>query len=115
MRVVPVLVNHYQKSDKIPYHIALGFAAYLAFMRVQKEQDGKYFGESNGKSYPITDDLAHFFYGLKNSIPADLWISTILNNTDLWGTDLTLFPGFLAAVEQGYEVIMADGALAAMK
>lgn len=115
MRVVPVLVNHYQKSDKIPYHIALGFAAYLAFMRVQKEQDGKYFGELNGKSYPITDDLAHFFYGLKNSIPADLWVNTILNNTDLWGTDLTLFPGFLAAVEQNYDVIVADGALAAMQ
>lgn len=115
MRVVPVLVHHYQKSDKIPYHIALGFAAYLAFMRVEKEQDGKYFGELNGKSYPITDDLAHFFYGLKNSIPADLWVNTILNNTDLWGTDLTLLPGFLVAVQQGYDVIIAHGALAAMQ
>lgn len=115
MRVVPVLVNHYQKSDKIPYHIALGFAAYLAFMRVQKEQDGKYFGELNGKSYPITDDLAHFFYGLKNSIPADLLVNTILNNTDLWGTDLTLFPEFLATVQQDYDSILADGALAAME
>ncbi|MGI4020759.1 MAG: tagaturonate reductase [Janthinobacterium lividum] len=111
MRVVPVLLNHYQKSDQIPYHIALGFAAYLAFMRVQKEEGGKYFGELNGKSYPITDDLAHFFYGLKNSIPADLWAHTILNNTDLWGTDLTLLPGFLATVQQNYEAINEQGVL----
>lgn len=115
MRVVPVLVNHYQKSDKIPYHIALGFAAYLAFMRVQKEENGKYFGELNCKSYPINDDQAHYFYAYKNSIPADLWVSTVLNNTDLWGTDLTLFPGFLAAVEQDYNVIIAEGALKAME
>ncbi|MGI4805147.1 MAG: tagaturonate reductase [Janthinobacterium lividum] len=111
MRVVPVLINHYQKSYKIPYRIALGFAAYLTFMRVQKEQDGKYFGEFNGKSYPITDDLAHFFYGPKNSIPADLWVSTILNNTDLWGIDLTLFPGFLATVEQEFVAINEQGVL----
>lgn len=111
MRVVPVLLNHYKKSDKIPYHIALGFAAYLVFMRVQKEQDGKYFGELNGKSYPITDDLAHFFYGLKNSIPADLWVNTILNNTDLWGTDLTLLPGFEDAVEENYTALNEQGVL----
>lgn len=115
MRVVPVLIHHYQKSDKIPYHIALGFAAYLAFMRVQKEENGKYFGELNGKSYPITDDLAHFFYGLKNSIPADLWVNTILNNTELWGTDLTLFPGFLAIVKQEYDAINEQGVLKAIE
>ncbi len=111
MRVVPVLLNHYQKSDKIPYYIALGFAAYLAFMRVQKEEGGKYYGELNGKGYPVTDNLAHFFYGLKNSIPADMWINTVLNNTDIWGTDLTLLPGFENAVEENYTAINEQGVL----
>lgn len=115
MRVLPVLLNHYQKSDEIPQRIALGFAAFLRFVQVQKEENGKYFGELNGKSYPVNDDKAHYFYGLKNSIPADLWVYTILSNTDLWGTDLTLLPGFLDAVEQYYGVIIADGALVAIK
>ncbi len=115
MRVLPVLLNHYQKSDEIPQRIALGFAAFLRFVQVQKEENGKYFGELNGKSYPVNDDKAHYFYGLKNSIPADLWVYTILSNTDVWGTDLTLLPGFLDAVEADYNVIITDGALAAIK
>ncbi len=115
MRVVPVLLNHYKKSDEVPVRIALGFAAYLRFMQVENEEGGKYYGNLNGATYPVNDDLAHYFYALKNSIPADIWVYTILNNTELWGTDLTLLPGFLVAVQQGYDVIIAHGALAAMQ
>ncbi len=114
MRVVPVLLKHYQKSDQVPARIALGFAAYLRFMQVEKEQGGKYFGEANGATYPINDDLAHYFYGIKNSIPSDIFVYTILNNTELWGTDLTLLPGFLSAVQQFYTVIASEGALKAI-
>lgn len=115
MRIVPVLLNHYKNSDKVPAHIALGFAAYLRFVQVEQEEGGKYFGELNGKRYPVTDDLAHFFYSLKNSIPADLWVNTILNNTDLWGTDLTLLPGFEDAVTKNREAINLEGALKAIE
>lgn len=114
MRVVPVLLNYYKKSDQVPAHIALGFAAYLAFMQIQKEEGGKYYGELNGKTYPINDDLAHYFYGLKNSIPSDIFAYTILSNTELWGTDLTLLPGFLSAVQQDYATIAKQGALQAI-
>jgi tagaturonate reductase len=115
MRVVPVLLNHYNKSQEVPARIALGFAAYLRFMQVTKEEGGKYFGEANGKSYPVNDDLAHYFYGIKNSIPTDIYAYTILNNTELWGTDLTLLPGFLLAVEQGFATISNAGALKAIE
>ncbi|MVN20075.1 tagaturonate reductase [Mucilaginibacter arboris] len=113
MRVVPVLVKHYQKSDQIPARIALGFAAYIAFMQVQKEENGKFYGGVNGKSYPVNDDQARFFYDLKNSIPADILTYTILNNTELWGTDLTLLPGFEDAVQQYFAKITSEGALKA--
>lgn len=111
MRVVPVLLNHYQYSDHVPLQIALGFAAYLTFMQVQKEEGGKYYGELNGKSYPINDDQARYFYGLKNSIPADILTYTILSNTELWGTDLTLLPGFENAVRQDYDAMQKQGVL----
>ena len=40
MRVMPVLLRHYQRHTTPPVHIALGFAAYLLFMRgVKKVQD----------------------------------------------------------------------------
>lgn len=114
MRVVPLLLNHYQKTDKIPAHMALGFAAYIAFMQVKTEENGKYFGERNGQVYPVNDDQARYFYGHKNSISANVWIHSVLANTELWGTDLTLLPGFEAAVQQNYNAIIAGGALKAM-
>ncbi len=115
MRVVPLLINHYQKTTEVPKLIAAGFAGYLVFMDVKREENGKYFGELNGKSYPINDDQASYFYQHKNSMaPAD-WIYAVLSNTNLWGTDLTLLPGFEAAVEDDYHAIVAEGALEAMK
>ncbi len=114
MRVVPVLLNYYKKTTEVPANIALGFAAYIAFMSVKTEENGKYFGELNGKTYPVNDDQASYFYAHKNSISTETWIHTVLSNTELWGTDLTLLPGFEAAVVKDYQVIMAEGALVAM-
>lgn len=113
MRVVPLLLNHYKKNTQVPVYMALGFAAYVAFMQVQKEQNGKFFGEHNGADYPVNDDQADYFYVHKNSSSPEIWIHTVLSNTELWGTDLTLLPGFEAAVQQNYNVIIAEGVLAA--
>lgn len=115
MRVVPVLINHYQKTTKVPAHIALGFAAYIAFMNVKTESNGKYFGELNGETYPVNDDQARYFYQHKNSMAAADWIYAVLSNTELWGTDLTLLPGFEVAVQEDYHAIVTGGVLAAMK
>lgn len=102
MRVVPVLLNYYQKFNAVPGRMALGFAAYIAFMQVKKEEGGKYYGELNGLSYPVNDDQAHYFYALKNSITPNEHVAAILKNTALWGTDLSLLPGFLPTVQQMY-------------
>jgi len=106
MRVVPVLLNYYQKFNAVPGRMALGFAAYIAFMQVKKEEGGKYYGELNGLSYPVNDDQAHYFYALKNSMPSDERVAAILKNTALWGTDLSLLPGFLSTVQQMYLAII---------
>lgn len=115
MRVVPVLLKHYQQSTEIPARMALGFAAYLCFMQVQKEENGKYYGQANGKNYLINDDQAHYFYGIKNSTPPDIFVYSILGDTELWGTDLTLLPGFLSAVQRDYVAINNEGALKAVE
>ncbi|RYY06434.1 MAG: altronate oxidoreductase, partial [Sphingobacteriaceae bacterium] len=114
MRVVPLLLHHYQKNEKVPALMALGFAAYIAFMQVKTEENGKYFGELNDKTYPVNDDQASYFYQYKNSISAETWIHTVLSSTELWGTNLTLLPGFETAVQQDYQMIMAEGSLVAM-
>ncbi|WP_431211108.1 tagaturonate reductase [Puia sp. P3] len=97
MRVVPVLLKHYQPEP--PPHIVLGFAAYLLFMR--------------GQSGPVTDDRAAYFKDLWQNEP-DVVVKTALSDQGLWGADLTEVPGFEEAVRKNLDVLMNKGAAAAL-
>ncbi len=97
MRVVPVLLSHYQEKP-LP-HIVLGFAAYLLFMR--------------GKSGPVTDDRAGYFSDLWKQEP-DVVVTTALKDQGLWGADLTELPGFEAAVRESLDTLMNKGAATAL-
>jgi tagaturonate reductase len=63
-------------------------------MHAVKEENGKYFGDSNGEAYPIQCDYASYFYEAWK----DFDLKKVLSNTDLWGTDLTKVPGFVEGV-----------------
>ncbi|MBS1605835.1 MAG: tagaturonate reductase [Bacteroidetes bacterium] len=97
MRVVPVLLKHYQPTP--PPHMVLGFAAYLLFMR--------------GQSGPVTDDRAGYFKDLWQKEPSEV-VKTALSDQGLWGADLTDVPGFEAAVREGLDTLMNKGAAAAL-
>jgi tagaturonate reductase len=96
MRNVPLLVNYYKEFGKAPELFAMGFAAYLQFMHAVKEENGKYFGDSNGELYPINCDYAGYFYEAWK----DLDLKKILADTSLWGADLSALPGFEQAVQK---------------
>ena len=96
MRNVPLLVNYYQEFGKAPELFAMGFAAYLQFMHAVKEENGKYFGDSNGELYPINCDYAGYFYEAWK----DFDLKKILADTSLWGADLSALPGFEQAVQK---------------
>ncbi|MDR6193735.1 tagaturonate reductase [Siphonobacter sp. SORGH_AS_0500] len=90
-RNVPLLLKHYQQVGTAPERFALGFAAYVLFMKALKEENGKYFGERNGDSYLIQDEPAGWYFEWWNR-KGDL--SEVLSNQDFWGTDLNALPGF---------------------
>ncbi|QRR02539.1 tagaturonate reductase [Dyadobacter sandarakinus] len=102
MRNIPTLLNHYRHSERVPQRFAEGFAAYLRFMKPVYHKNGAYYGERNGEPYSIRcDSAAYFDEKWKNAAsPADL-AAQVLGDVSVWGTDLTLLPGFLDAV-QGY-------------
>ena len=52
--------RYYEKYDKMPPLMSMGFAAYLLFSRPVKMKNGQYFGENlkTKESYPINDDKA---------------------------------------------------------
>jgi len=97
MRVVPVLLKHYQPTP--PPHMVLGFAAYLLFMR--------------GQPGPVTDDRAGYFKDLWLKEPSEV-VNTALSDQGLWGADLTDVPGFEEAVREALDALMNKGAAAAL-
>jgi tagaturonate reductase len=100
MRVVPVLLKQYAKNNAVPKNMAIGFAAYIYFMKPVKEENGKYYGMLNGAYYPINDAKAFYFYQKWKSIQPTLMANVVLSDTALWEHDLSLLPGFADAVQE---------------
>lgn len=98
MRNVPILNWYYEKNQSVPVHMALGFAAYLLFMKSQKTAEGKYAGNTNGKEYIINDDKATILYDKWQQFSGLSLVQQVLGDTALWGSDLSALPGFADAV-----------------
>ena len=109
MRVVPVLKHYFQLFQSPPANIALGFAAWLLFMRSIRKEGNQYLGVWQGKEYPIKDDSAGLLYKYWGNQEYTSEIAAILGNADLWGDDLDNLPGFTAAVRQKLDQMLDMG------
>ncbi|GAB3882976.1 tagaturonate reductase [Spirosoma agri] len=115
MRNVSVLLRYYETLQATPRYIALGFAAYLLFMRATVRQDGIWYGDRNGETYPIHDDQAGYFADLWARLTPSEVTQTVLQNTTLWGHDLSQLPGFSAAVATYLTHLIEQGALSTIR
>ncbi|HYJ38557.1 MAG TPA: altronate oxidoreductase, partial [Chitinophagaceae bacterium] len=109
LRNIPILLRHYQQMDTVPVLFALGFAAYLYFMKAVKQENGQYFGKINHHYYKIQDDLAAQFYKRWNNLHPVALVEDVLKDKEIWGEDLSLLPGFCAVVAEQLEVIENAG------
>ena len=110
-RNVPVLLRYYEVHGKIPVHMALGFAAFLLFMKAEKVVDGRFQGLHAGNPYPINDDKAAVFYELWKQHSPDELVDAVLRNEELWGADLSVLNGFPASVKEMLRLLTEEGAL----
>lgn len=109
MRCIPLLINYYKRKETVPSLFALGFAAYLYFMKAVNEKGKEYFGEANGKEYLIEDPSADKFYNAwKNQNPETV-VNEVLKDNSIWGYDLTHLKGFNQAVTNNLESIIRNG------
>ena len=112
-RVVPVLQQHYRTTDEVPQYIALGFAAFIRFMKVVKNDKGEYIGSNNGVEYKVTDDNAAIFAEAWKLPSLEETVESILANENIWdGPNLTILPGFKDAVLEHLKSITDEGVLA---
>ncbi|MBC6699175.1 tagaturonate reductase [Hymenobacter sp. BT190] len=110
MRNVPTLLHYYQKLRAVPHYMALGFAAYLLFMRGTHQKDQVWYGELESQEYPIQDDKAGYYAELWSRLePAEL-AHTVLHNQTLWGHDLAALPGFSDCVSRYLRQLLEQGA-----
>ena len=114
LRNVPLLLRVYSKSGKVPASMALGFAAYLLFMKCRHGQDGRYYGEANGKNYVIQDDTAAYFADKWETGNVNTFVNRVLGDKNLWDADLSTLNGFGERVKEDMELLMQRGAMAAI-
>jgi tagaturonate reductase len=115
MRCIPLLQKHYEKDSIPPEAFALGFAAYLQFMKPVVKKGEKYYGEWAGKEYEIQDDRAEIFYKRWQTMNEAEVLEEVLKEVAFWGIDLTLLPGFVQSVCDKRIQIQQQGVMAAIE
>ena len=118
MRCLAALLYHYQHPDLAQppalRYIPFSFAAYLLFMRATSQKNEVWYGERANEVYPIYDDQAGYFADLwRHLTPVEL-TETVLQNTALWGHDLSQLPGFVDAVTNYLTQLIDQGVRATL-
>ena len=71
--------------------------------------DTVYFGTRADKQYRIDDQYAEYYSGLWSALTSKELVPKVLSQTEIWGTDLTLLPGFIQSVSTHLQIIETAG------
>ncbi|CAN5605045.1 tagaturonate reductase [soil metagenome] len=110
MRNIPILQKHYAKINAVPSLMAIGFAAYILFMKSEQNERGEFMGKANNIIYTINDDKAAQLHQHWQKGNLEMVVQNILANETLWSTDLNQLPGFAEAVIKNIKAINNTGA-----
>ena len=117
-RVVPTLQEFYRHfgGRRTPRRIALGFAAWLLFMRGTRQDSGRVYGTMHGSEYVIDDTHAVRFLNWwpKDSAHVDTFVRSVLSCEDLWGCNLEEMAGFATSVSDALNLLLTEGPNAAV-
>ena len=109
MRIAQVLVRYAELYKTVPENMALGFAAFLVFMKATKLDGDVYYGNLNGVDYPIKDPKAGYFFEQWKDNAVSQLVKNVLADTSLWNADLSALPGFVEKVTENVEDILKYG------
>jgi tagaturonate reductase len=90
VRVLPTILETYEKTGALPKRLCFSLAAFIQFYRV---------GERNGIPYQIMDDsFIKDFFAANKDLPPCEFVPLFLKDTQLWGQDLSAIPNFVETV-----------------
>lgn len=103
VRLLPTLQAYFAKHQQLPPRVVLSLAAFIHF----------YKGEWQGRSIPLSDDalvIAWFREQWQTSATIETLVTAVLQNEQLWETDLTQIEGLHAQVSN-YLTRMAEAGI----
>lgn len=117
VRVLPSLLEYQRTHQQLPHHLCFGLAALIRFYHPSSRTEKGATGSYQGRSYPIqdADDVIAFFANAWSSADAATVARTVLSNSALWGSDLTLVPNLSETISAMLTSIEQDGIRAAME
>ncbi|HKH62498.1 MAG TPA: tagaturonate reductase [Flavitalea sp.] len=115
MRNVPVIQKYYERFGTTPELMTLGFAAFLLFLKAEKQSDGKFHGTANKKSYSINDDNVAIIADKWGRFETGVFVKEVLADKNLWEVDLSKLPGFVETLTTMIHSLQQEGALAVLK
>ncbi len=100
MRTIALILDYYEREQKVPEQMTIGFAAYLLYMHNIHLIDGKYLGNFNNCNHAIDDPKSELFASIAADQSMEDYVHLILSNQSLWGTDLTNLASFEIRINQ---------------
>lgn len=114
MRNVPLIQALYRSGEKSNSYMALGFAAYLHFMKPLLGRDRKNYVNQQGMI--LNDDKADSLFKHWNlGLSVEATITQILSDQHIWGAKLSSCKGFAEAVITNYFQLLEQQPLALLK
>ena len=115
---MPSLLEYAKRNGgALPKCMTFSFAAYMDFYRAGKEKgEGCLIGKRGEDTFEIKDDqwVLDFYYDHKDDDNAAI-AGAVIDNEQMWGTDLKELPGFKEAVIGYLDLIDEIGIYEAMK
>jgi tagaturonate reductase len=101
VRIVPAILDYAEANGSAPPSISFGFAAWLLYMRDAESERPDAHAEVLRKMWQ------------SNADPQGL-VRAVTSNSDLWGTNLSAIPGFVASVTESLELMLREGVTGAL-
>jgi len=108
MRNVALIKGFEEMRQAPPDYMALGFAAYLLFMKGKKAIGETYQGYTAKGYYPIQDSYAEYFSRLWNLQVPEQVVDTVLKDQQMWNVNLATLPQFSTRVKAYLEALLSQ-------
>jgi tagaturonate reductase len=109
IRAVPIVQKHFAKYGFVSDCIVAGFAAYILFMKSEKNSNQEYIGFINGQEYIINDDFAALLNDKWKTYSGLDLVIEVLKDKLLWDLDLSILNGFAENVHYYLNILEKNG------